>query len=171
MKVGDFKVHRTQGNARRATLMTAHGAVQTPVFMAVGTRATVKAMSVEELKDAGAQVVLGNTYHLHLRPGEKTIAKMGGLHKFMRWEFRSGLDDTHPLEQHIQELLLWFNVKAEAVRGLWVEYDITLQCVGYFPHSHGPGAHFNREVIRQAGQLGLAIDCDFYFTDDHGHDG
>ncbi|WP_243540802.1 tRNA guanosine(34) transglycosylase Tgt [Bdellovibrio reynosensis] len=85
MGLGEFKVHATAGNARRATLMTAHGPVQTPVFMAVGTKATVKAMTPEELKDCGTQVVLGNTYHLHLRPGEKTIAKMGGLHKFMNW--------------------------------------------------------------------------------------
>ncbi|MDG0816336.1 tRNA guanosine(34) transglycosylase Tgt [Bdellovibrio sp. PAP01] len=85
MKLGEFKVHKTEGNARRATLMTAHGPVQTPVFMAVGTKATVKAMTPEELKDCGTQVVLGNTYHLHLRPGEKTIKKMGGLHKFMNW--------------------------------------------------------------------------------------
>ncbi len=85
MKLGEFTVHKTEGNARRATLMTAHGPVQTPVFMAVGTKATVKAMTPEELKDCGTQVVLGNTYHLHLRPGEKTIAKMGGLHKFMNW--------------------------------------------------------------------------------------
>lgn len=85
MTLGEFKVHKTEGNARRATLMTAHGPIQTPVFMAVGTKATVKAMTPEELKDCGTQVVLGNTYHLHLRPGEKTIAKMGGLHKFMNW--------------------------------------------------------------------------------------
>nr|WP_253720978.1 tRNA guanosine(34) transglycosylase Tgt [Bdellovibrio bacteriovorus] len=85
MTLGEFKVHQTAGNARRATLMTAHGPVQTPVFMAVGTKATVKAMTPEELKECGTQVVLGNTYHLHLRPGEKTIAKMGGLHKFMNW--------------------------------------------------------------------------------------
>lgn len=85
MTLGEFKVHKTAGNARRATLMTAHGPVQTPVFMAVGTKATVKAMTPEELKECGTQVVLGNTYHLHLRPGEKTIAKMGGLHKFMNW--------------------------------------------------------------------------------------
>lgn len=65
--------------------MTAHGPVQTPVFMAVGTKATVKAMTPEELKDCRTQVVLGNTYHLHLRPGEKLIQKMGGLHKFMNW--------------------------------------------------------------------------------------
>lgn len=86
MALGDFKVHQTEGNARRGTLMTAHGPVQTPVFMAVGTKATVKAMTPEELKECGTQVVLGNTYHLHLRPGEKTIAKMGGLHKFMNWQ-------------------------------------------------------------------------------------
>lgn len=85
MTLGEFKVHKTAGNARRATLMTAHGPVQTPVFMAVGTKATVKAMTPEELKECGTQVVLGNTYHLHLRPGEKTVAKMGGLHKFMNW--------------------------------------------------------------------------------------
>jgi tRNA-guanine transglycosylase, queuosine-34-forming len=85
MKQGDFKVHKTAGNARRATLMTAHGAIQTPVFMAVGTKATVKAMTPGELKECGTQVVLGNTYHLHLRPGEGTIKKMGGLHKFMNW--------------------------------------------------------------------------------------
>ncbi len=85
MKLGDFKVHKTQGNARRGTLMTAHGPIQTPVFMAVGTKATVKAMTPEELKECGTQVVLGNTYHLHLRPGEKLIQKLGGLHKFMNW--------------------------------------------------------------------------------------
>jgi queuine tRNA-ribosyltransferase len=71
--------------ARSATLHTHHGAIETPVFMAVGTRATVKAMTPDELLQSGCQVVLGNTYHLHLRPGEKTIAKLGGLHKFMNW--------------------------------------------------------------------------------------
>jgi len=84
-ELGHFQVHKTSGNARRATLMTAHGPVQTPVFMAVGTKATVKAMTVEELKECGTQVVLGNTYHLHLRPGEKLIKNLGGLHKFMNW--------------------------------------------------------------------------------------
>lgn len=85
MALGDFHVSATEGHARRGTLMTAHGPIQTPVFMAVGTKATVKAMTPEELKECGTQVVLGNTYHLHLRPGEKTIATMGGLHKFMNW--------------------------------------------------------------------------------------
>lgn len=85
MGLGEFKVHAQEGQARRGTLMTSHGPVQTPVFMAVGTKATVKAMTPEELVDCKTQIVLGNTYHLHLRPGEKLIQKMGGLHKFMNW--------------------------------------------------------------------------------------
>lgn len=80
-----FQIHKTQGHARLGTLTTAHGQVQTPVFMAVGTKATVKAMTPEELRDCGTQIVLGNTYHLHLRPGEKLIQKLGGLHQFMNW--------------------------------------------------------------------------------------
>lgn len=83
---GHFTLHSEDGEARRGTLMTSHGVIETPVFMAVGTKATVKAMTPEELKDCGTQVVLGNTYHLHLRPGEKTIQKLGGLHRFMHWD-------------------------------------------------------------------------------------
>lgn len=83
--VKHFELLAEDGNARSARLHTAHGTVETPVFMAVGTKGTVKAMTPEELKDNGCQVVLGNTYHLHIRPGEKTIAKLGGLHKFMNW--------------------------------------------------------------------------------------
>lgn len=84
-KVGQFDLHKTEGNARRGTVHTAHGTFETPCFMAVGTKATVKAMTNEELLECGTQVVLGNTYHLHLRPGEQVIKKMGGLHKFMNW--------------------------------------------------------------------------------------
>ena len=82
---GEFTLLKEQGRARRGRLMTAHGPIETPVFMAVGTKATVKAMTPEELKECGTQVVLGNTYHLHLRPGEKVIKNQGGLHKFMNW--------------------------------------------------------------------------------------
>jgi len=85
LKLGQFKLHKKSGKARRATFMTAHGSFETPCFMAVGTKATVKAMTPEELTECGTQVVLGNTYHLHLRPGEKLIKKLGGLHKFMNW--------------------------------------------------------------------------------------
>lgn len=80
-----FTLHKKIGQARRATLKTAHGLVETPTFMAVGTKATVKGMTPEELRQCGTQVVLGNTYHLHLRPGEKLIKELGGLHKFMNW--------------------------------------------------------------------------------------
>lgn len=83
--VGKFALDASEGEARAGRLQTAHGEIQTPVFMAVGTKATVKAMTPEELKSMGCQVVLGNTYHLHIRPGEALIKKMGGLHKFMNW--------------------------------------------------------------------------------------
>ncbi len=85
-QVGHFEVKATVGEARAARLVTHHGEIETPVFMPVGTKATVKGMLPEELVDIGAQIVLGNTYHLHLRPGEKTIQKLGGLHKFMNWK-------------------------------------------------------------------------------------
>jgi queuine tRNA-ribosyltransferase len=78
-------VQKQSGQARAARLKTARGDALTPVFMPVGTKATVKGMLPEELKDLGAQIVLGNTYHLHLRPGEQTIQRLGGLHKFMNW--------------------------------------------------------------------------------------
>ncbi|MCB0419591.1 MAG: tRNA guanosine(34) transglycosylase Tgt [Bdellovibrionales bacterium] len=84
--LGSFKVKAQCGEARQARLVTYHGAIETPVFMPVGTKATVKAMLPEELKEMGSQIVLGNTYHLHLRPGEELIEKMGGLHKFMNWD-------------------------------------------------------------------------------------
>jgi queuine tRNA-ribosyltransferase len=84
--VPHFKLEKQAGQARAATLKTAHGEIQTPVFMPVGTKATVKGMLPEELREIGAQIVLGNTYHLHLRPGEEIIQRLGGLHKFMNWK-------------------------------------------------------------------------------------
>jgi len=81
-----FEVTARDGLARSGLLRTAHGEVRTPVFMPVGTKATVKAVDPDELHALGAQVVLGNTYHLHLRPGEDLIAELGGLHRFMGWD-------------------------------------------------------------------------------------
>ena len=72
--------------ARRGVIHTPHGDIQTPIFMPVGTQATVKAMTPEELEENGAQIILGNTYHLYLRPGSKLIRQAGGLHKFMNWD-------------------------------------------------------------------------------------
>src|SRR6266699_4470180 len=72
--------------ARRGRLHTAHGVVETPVFMPVGTQATVKSMMPEQLRDLQVEILLCNSYHLFLRPGHETIARLGGLHRFMGWE-------------------------------------------------------------------------------------
>ena len=76
----------TDGAARAGVLRTAHGDVPTPVFMPVGTKGTVKGVDPDELRALGASIVLGNTYHLHFRPGEELIAELGGLHRFMGWD-------------------------------------------------------------------------------------
>ncbi len=83
---GSFSVQATDGSARAATLTTAHGVVETPVFMPVGTKAAVKGFDPDELRGLGAAIVLANTYHLHFRPGEDLIAELGGLHRFMGWD-------------------------------------------------------------------------------------
>ncbi|HTD90577.1 MAG TPA: tRNA guanosine(34) transglycosylase Tgt [Burkholderiales bacterium] len=82
----EFKVTHTDGRARRGVLRTAHGEIDTPAFMPVGTYGTVKAMSPLELRELGAQIVLGNTFHLWLRPGLEVIGAHGGLHRFMGWD-------------------------------------------------------------------------------------
>jgi len=88
-----FTITSSKDNARAGEMVTSHGVIKTPVFMPVGTVGTVKALSSEDLVEANAQIVLGNTYHLHLRPGEKLIAEHGGLHKFMNWN-KSILTDS-----------------------------------------------------------------------------
>ena len=75
-----------QTGARLGRLHTPHGVIETPIFMPVGTQATVKAMTPEELKDIGSQIILSNTYHLYMRPGHDLIERTGGLHKFMNWD-------------------------------------------------------------------------------------
>lgn len=80
-----FELLHVDGKARRGRMHTAHGSIETPVFMAVGTQATVKGLTPQQLDDAGVQILLGNTYHLTLRPGDELISKHGGLHKFMGW--------------------------------------------------------------------------------------
>jgi queuine tRNA-ribosyltransferase len=80
-----FDLIKTDGRARLGTLMTAHGPVDTPAFMPVGTAATVKAMTPEAVRETGAQIILGNTYHLMLRPTAERVARFGGLHEFMNW--------------------------------------------------------------------------------------
>ena len=81
-----FEVQKQSSKARAGLLTTRHGVIETPVFMPVGTQATVKAMTPEELQEIGAQIILANTYHLFLRPGSQLIEKLGHLHHFMHWE-------------------------------------------------------------------------------------
>ena len=81
-----FEVTATDGAARAGVLRTAHGEVRTPAFMPVGTKGTVKSLDPDELRAVGSQIILGNTYHLHFRPGDDVIAELGGLHAFSGWD-------------------------------------------------------------------------------------
>src|SRR2546429_8079417 len=80
-----FELLHTDGSARRGRLTPAHGVIETPVFMAVGTQATVKGLTPAQLEEIGVQILLGNPYHLTLRPGDELIAELGGLLHFMGW--------------------------------------------------------------------------------------
>src|SRR5881628_3419678 len=84
--VFEFTIEATSGAARAGTLTLPHGTVETPVFMPVGTQGTVRALSPNDLRAAGATLVLANTYHLHVRPGEQVVEKLGALHRFMGWD-------------------------------------------------------------------------------------
>jgi queuine tRNA-ribosyltransferase len=84
--VSAFELQATDGAARTGVLRTAHGELRTPAFMPVGTKATVKSVDPRELRELDAEILLGNTYHLHFRPGTETIAELGGLHAFMGWD-------------------------------------------------------------------------------------
>ncbi len=81
----EYTLEKQDGEARAGVFSTPHGDIKTPVFMPVGTQATVKAMTADQVKDAAAQIILANTYHLYLRPGHELIREAGGLHKFMNW--------------------------------------------------------------------------------------
>jgi len=82
----DFNIAATDGAARTGVLVTPRGEIRTPAFMPVGTAGTVKAMTVDQVASTGADIILGNTYHLMLRPGAERVARLGGLHRFMRWD-------------------------------------------------------------------------------------
>jgi queuine tRNA-ribosyltransferase len=88
-----YKLIKKDGRARRGEITTPHGTIQTPVFMPVGTAGAVKAMKPEDVKKMGAEIILGNTYHLYLRPGHELVREAGGLHRFMNWD-RAILTDS-----------------------------------------------------------------------------
>ncbi|WP_375251278.1 tRNA-guanine transglycosylase, partial [Sphingomonas sp.] len=81
-----FSIHATDGAARTGQIAMERGTIRTPAFMPVGTAATVKAMKPADVARAGADIILGNTYHLMLRPGDERVARLGGLHAFMGWD-------------------------------------------------------------------------------------
>ena len=81
-----FDISATDGAARTGVLKTPRGDIRTPAFMPVGTAGTVKALTVDQVRQTGADIILGNTYHLMLRPGAERVKRLGGLHRFMRWD-------------------------------------------------------------------------------------
>src|SRR5580704_12379391 len=81
-----FKIEKRSGRARAGVLTTPHGVIETPAFVTVGTKATVKALTPEQVSSLGAQVVLANTYHLYLEPGDEIVRNAGGIHQFMNWQ-------------------------------------------------------------------------------------
>ncbi len=89
----ELQIEATRGGARLGNLITPHAVVETPVFMPVGTLASVKGVPQDLLEELGVQILLGNTYHLYLRPGVETVRRMGGLHGFMAWD-RAILTDS-----------------------------------------------------------------------------
>ncbi|MDP2806639.1 MAG: tRNA guanosine(34) transglycosylase Tgt [bacterium] len=108
----EFKLLNKSGEARRGAVTTAHGSIQTPAFMPVGTQGTVKSLTPQHLKDIGAQIILGNAYHLYLRPGQELVKKAGGLHGFMGWD-RPILTDSGGFQ--VFSLAELRNIKEEGV--------------------------------------------------------
>ena len=123
-----FTIHSTDGAALRGTLTLAHGTVETPVFMPVGTYGTVKAMSPVELKEAGAQIVLGNTFHLWMRPGLAVIEKHGGLHRWI--PFPGFWVHTHQFDMHGTEDCGVWDIFSDALAKNSGNIDSFLQSVG-----------------------------------------
>ena len=122
-----YQIQTKDGRAKRATVETVHGTIQTPVFMNVGTVAAIKgAVSTDDLRQIGTQVELSNTYHLHVRTGDKLIKEVGGLHKFMNWD-RPILTDSGGFQvfslagmRKIKEEGVYFSSHIDGRRSSWV---------------------------------------------------
>ena len=164
----EFTLHGADGLARLGEFSTPHGAVQTPAFMPVGTQGTVKAMRHHDLEEAGAQIILGNTYHLYLRPGDELIARRGGLHAFIGWnhpiltdsggyqvfsladrrnitedgaEFRSHLDGS----PHLLTPERAVDIQARLGSDIAMVLD---ECLAYPASRDGPLDNFKRRFLR-----------------------
>jgi queuine tRNA-ribosyltransferase len=142
-----FKVENQTGMARAGRLLTPHGEVETPVFMPVGTVATVKGMPQDILEELGVQILLGNTYHLYLRPGVETVRKLGGLHEFMAWP-RAILTDSGGFQ----------------VFSLNELRKVTEEGVTFRSHLDG-SSHFFSPESAMAAQIGLGADIIMAFDE------
>jgi queuine tRNA-ribosyltransferase len=142
-----FHIEKTRGNARLGRLITPHGEIETPVFMPVGTVASVKGIPQETLEELGAQIILGNTYHLYLRPGVETVRRMGGLHRFMSWP-RGMLTDSGGFQ----------------VFSLNELRKVTEEGVRFRSHLDGSSHFFSPENSMQA-QIGLGADIIMAFDE------
>jgi queuine tRNA-ribosyltransferase len=142
-----FHIDKTSGQARTGRLITPHAVIETPVFMPVGTQATVKAVPQETLEELTAQIILGNTYHLYLRPGIATVRKMGGLHKFMAWR-RAILTDSGGFQ----------------VFSLNELRKVTEEGVTFRSHLDGSSHFFSPESAMEA-QIGLGADIIMAFDE------
>jgi queuine tRNA-ribosyltransferase len=143
----EFQVETRAGAARTGRLITPHGEVQTPVFMPVGTAATVKGVSQDILEELGVQILLGNTYHLYLRPGIETVRQLGGLHAFMAWP-RSILTDSGGFQ----------------VFSLNELRKVTEEGVTFRSHLDG-SSHFFSPESAMAAQIGLGADIIMAFDE------
>src|SRR5947199_3993916 len=142
-----FQVESTHEAARVGRLITPHGEVETPVFMPVGTLASVKGVPQDLLEELGVQILLGNTYHLYLRPGVETVRRMGGLHGFMSWD-RSILTDSGGFQ----------------VFSLSELRKVTEEGVTFRSHLDG-SAHFFSPESAMAAQIGLGADIIMAFDE------
>jgi queuine tRNA-ribosyltransferase len=142
-----FQIESTSSRARTGRLITAHGEIETPVFMPVGTLASVKGVPQDTLEELGVQILLGNTYHLYLRPGVETVRKLGGLHGFMSWP-RAILTDSGGFQ----------------VFSLNALRKVTEEGVTFRSHLDG-GSHFFSPESAMAAQIGLGADIIMAFDE------
>jgi queuine tRNA-ribosyltransferase len=143
----EFSIQKTNGKGRRGRLLTPHAAIETPVFMPVGTVASVKGVPQETLEELGAQIILANTYHLYLRPGVETVRRMGGLHGFMSWR-RAILTDSGGFQ----------------VFSLSELRKLTEDGVTFRSHLDGSSHFFSPESAMEA-QIGLGADIVMAFDE------
>src|SRR5689334_14784367 len=142
-----YTIHARLDSARAGRLLTPHGVVETPVFMPVGTLANVKAVPQDVLEDLGVEILLGNTYHLYLRPGVEQVRKLGGLHRFMSWD-RAILTDSGGFQ----------------VFSLNELRKVTEDGVTFRSHLDG-SSHFFSPENAMAAQIGLGADIIMVFDE------